>query len=193
MNKTIAYIICFLVFFSTTRTESADASFARYQEYIKKFGKKFSSLDDLTAHYEHYVENISNIATLNAANKQDEGEDNIFGETEFSDMNSEDFQRQYLTFTAPVEKIVDKEATTEAKSNDNDQPETGRNLQADEEEHLRNLQSVPSSFDWRTKGVVGVVKNQGTCGDCWAFGTTRALSDRFCVASNKTIDVVLSP
>jgi hypothetical protein len=34
---------------------------------------------------------------------------------------------------------------------------------------------------------------QGHCGGCWAFGATETLSDRFCIATNGTTNVSLSP
>jgi len=44
--------------------------------------------------------------------------------------------------------------------------------QVDEEYFARQARATPTSVDWRTSGTVQAVKNQGQCGDCWAFATS---------------------
>ena len=60
-------------------------------------------------------------------------------------------------------------------------------------------EALPSSWDWRTKGVVPAVRNQGSCGSCWSFGTVGImesamkkagatlpdLSEQFLISCNK--------
>lgn len=49
-------------------------------------------------------------------------------------------------------------------------------------------QDIPESFDVRTawpqcSAVTGRVRDQSDCGSCWAFGSTEAFNDRYCIST----------
>jgi cathepsin L len=41
------------------------------------------------------------------------------------------------------------------------------------------------SIDWRQKGVVNAVKDQASCGSCWAFSTIQAMESHWAINHNK--------
>lgn len=52
-----------------------------------------------------------------------------------------------------------------------------------------DLRDLPSMFDWRANGGMTGVRNQGSCGSCWAFGATGAFESMIKIYRGETFDL----
>jgi len=62
--------------------------------------------------------------------------------------------------------------------------------------HITAEMAIPDTFDarqqWPNCPTINDIRDQGSCGSCWAFGASEAMSDRICIASNGTVQAYLS-
>lgn len=72
--------------------------------------------------------------------------------------------------------------------NDNEGVSCPKNVDVD-------MTDVPDSFDARTQwpGFIHKPLDQAQCGSCWAFAASEVLSDRLAIATNGSVNEVLSP
>ncbi|MFO7663418.1 MAG: C1 family peptidase [Chloroflexota bacterium] len=68
-------------------------------------------------------------------------------------------------------------------------PDAGSMAPASQRGRVPLSAAPPSSWDWRELGGVTPVKNQGSCGSCWAFGTVGAVESAIKIMDGLTVDL----
>jgi len=152
-------VILLLVIVGMAAALKADTHHNLWSAWKTQHKKSYTAAEELTR-FGIFVENIAKIARLNAENDSAK-----FALNHFADMTGTEFKALHATggFYESHKKWV--------AANSVGSP-------------IRNL---PDSVDWRNKGAVTPVKNQGQCGSCWTFSTTGLLEGFYFVNNGKLL------
>ncbi|KAL8130332.1 hypothetical protein V2J09_019487 [Rumex salicifolius] len=120
-----------------------------FQQWREKHGKTYKHAEEMAKRFEHFKKNLKYVIEKNSKKKSSNG--HTVGLNRFADISNEEFRATYLS---KVKKPLHKK-----------------------DNRLNGVKScdAPSSLDWRKKGAVTGIKDQGSCGSCWAFSTTGAM------------------
>lgn len=132
-----------------------------FDEFIQHYKKGY--LSDKQEYKRRFKIFQDNLVKARKIKKMDKG-DAQYGVTQFMDLTEEEFKKYYRMpgWGKPSYEMKQAEIPEGA---------------------------APASFDWREKGVVTPVKNQGMCGSCWAFSTTGNIEGQWAIKKKKLVSL----
>lgn len=135
-----------------------------FSVFVRTYNKTYKDKEEHEARFMIFKNNLKRIALFN---RLEEGTAH-YGLTEFSDLSPSEFERHYLGLKKDLSEH--KEEVKPIKVGPVHEP-------------------LPDLYDWRTKGAVTDVKNQGSCGSCWAFSVTGNVEGQWFLSRNKLLSL----
>ncbi|KAL6655307.1 hypothetical protein ACP70R_006133 [Stipagrostis hirtigluma subsp. patula] len=137
----------------------ADPMLDRFEQWVSRHRRLYANAGEKQRRFEIYRRNVELIETFNSLSTGYKLADN-----KFADLTNEEFRAKVLGL-GPQSRTGHTSAASTMTCVDREAPEDYSDYSDD----------LPTSVDWRAKGAVGPVKNQGTCGSCWAFSAVAAI------------------
>merc|ERR550534_2671746 len=143
---------------------SATSFKSQFEAFEHEFGKKYTSSAERLTRFATFMKNVKEIEEHNNSGKY--GYKKVINK--FADMTQEEFGVMNGYKNAP------KPGTVYADIKD------------------IKVSDLPTSVDWRDKGAISDVKDQGYCGSCWAFATAETIESYLQIESGNSVVEELS-
>ncbi|KAL7090074.1 hypothetical protein ACP275_12G017500 [Erythranthe tilingii] len=123
-----------------------------YESWLAKHGKAYNGIGEKDRRFDIFKDNLKFVDDHNSGNRT-----YVVGLNKFADLTNEEYRSTYLgTRSDPTRRFVKSKNASRRYAH-------------------RSGEMLPESVDWRERGAVSPIKNQGTCGSCWAFSTVAAV------------------
>ncbi|XP_020675311.1 oryzain alpha chain [Dendrobium catenatum] len=132
-----------------------------YDNWMARHGRIYNELDEKERRFEIFKDNLLYIDEHNAGVHSFR-----LGLNRFADLTNDEYRSLYLGFR---------------RSPHPQYPSDRYRLAAGD--------GLPDSVDWRAKGAVVPVKDQGTCGSCWAFSSIAAVEGINQIVTGKLVSL----
>jgi C1A family cysteine protease len=137
------------------------AEWKQFTNFQEKFVRKYETLHELEERFQVFRSNLRNIISHN----MDHTQNFTMGVNQFTDLTPDEFKAQISGgLKVKVGSFGCKSFSSSASG-------------------------APAEMDWRSKGAVTSVKNQGQCGSCWTFSSTGAIEGAWAISTGQLIDL----
>lgn len=134
-----------------------------FDRFAETYNRMYSTPEERNLRLQIFRENLG---IINLLQETEQGTAQ-YGINMFADVSREEFRTRYLGLRP--------------------------DLRSENEIPLREAEipdvTLPPSFDWRQKGAVTPVKDQGSCGSCWAFSVTGNVEGQYALKHGRLLSL----
>jgi len=145
-----------------------------FLKFQRDFSKVYPSEEDRTYRLHIFQKNMEKIKEMNTKSLN-----TIYGVTKFSDLTEEEFRTKVLRKRGKISPLF----------SDFNIQGADFNTCAAKGRYPQMCYEKLENVDWREKGAVTAVKDQGQCGSCWSFGTTGDIEGGWFLAGHKLVSL----
>ncbi|PSS16462.1 Senescence-specific cysteine protease [Actinidia chinensis var. chinensis] len=155
----LLFILGALASQATSRSLQDASLYERHKQWTARYGRVYKDTAEEEKRFNIFKDNVEYIESSNKAANKPY----TLGVNQFTDLTNEEFKLRNR-FKSHVGST-----TTSFK--------------------YQNMTAVPSTMDWRKKGAVTAIKDQGQCGCCWAFSAVAAMEGITQLTTGKLISL----
>lgn len=134
-----------------------------FVDFQERFNKKYASIEDLKERFEIFASNTRTIEIHNS----DKTQNFTMSINHFTDLTEEEFKEAYISGYIKYNSYGCKPFPSSNEMEIN----------------------LSETIDWREKGAVTSVKDQGQCGSCWSFSSTGAAEGAWAISTGQLINL----